>query len=137
MGGSYVVTWVTSFISEYYLWETTDWSVMASSNRHGEWPVEGKVKYWKNSMSDSLLYKNVDLQCNVTKSLLYFVLLYYSQKSWSIFKISDRFKICWSWQFQNTPYMSILTKFRLRYWMLKTHDTILLFSWVLISGRRQ
>ena len=62
-------------------------------------------------------------------SLLYFVLPYYSHKSWTNFKTSVSFGICWSWQFQNTPYMSILTKFRLRYWMLKTHDTILLFSW--------
>ena len=31
--------------------------------------------------------------------------------------------------FQNTPYMYNLTKFWLRYLRLKTHDTILLFSW--------
>ena len=65
----------------------------------------------------------------VEKSLWYFVLLYYSYKSWSIFKTRDRFEICWSWRFQNTPYMCKLTKFWLRYLRLKTHDTILLFSW--------
>ena len=59
----------------------------------------------------------------------YFVLLNYSYKSWSIIKTRDRFGICWSWRFQNTPYMSNLTKFWLRYLRLKTHDTILLFSW--------
>ena len=32
----------------------------------------------------------------------YFVFL----KSWSIIKTRDRFGICWSWRFQNTPYMS-------------------------------
>ena len=36
---------------------------------------------------------------------------------------------------QNTPYMCNLTKFWLRYLRLKTHDTILLFSWVLICWR--
>ena len=59
----------------------------------------------------------------------YFVLLYYSHKSWSIIKTRGRFKICWSWRFQNTPYMYNLTMFWLRYLRLKTHDTILLFSW--------
>ena len=73
----------------------------------------------------------------VEKSLLYFVLLYYSHKSWSIFKTRDRFGICWSWRFQNTPYMSNLTKFWLRYLRLKTHDTILLFSCYLIWLRRK
>ena len=38
-------------------------------------------------------------------------------------------EICWSWRFQNTPYMSILTKFWLRYLSLKTHDWNLLFLW--------
>ena len=66
------------------------------------------------------------------KSLLYFVLLYYSHKSWLIFKTRDRFEICWSWHFQNTPYMCNLTKFWLRYLRLKTQDTILFFSWELI-----
>ena len=66
------------------------------------------------------------------KSLWYFVLLYYSHKSWLIFKTRDRFEICWSWRFQNTPYMCNLTKFWLRYLRLKTQDTILLFSWELI-----
>ena len=32
----------------------------------------------------------------VEKSLLYFVLLYYSHKSWSIVKTRDRFEIYWS-----------------------------------------
>ena len=68
----------------------------------------------------------------VEKSLWYFVLLYYSHKSWSIFKTRDRFEICWSWRFQNTPYMCNLTKFWLRYLRLKTQDTILFFSWELI-----
>ena len=65
----------------------------------------------------------------VEKSLWYFVLLYYSHKSWSIFKTRDRFGICWSWRFQNTPYMSNLTKFWLRYLRLKTNDWNLLFLW--------
>ena len=68
----------------------------------------------------------------VEKSPLYFVLLYYSHKSWFIFKTRDRFEICWSWHFQNTPYMYNLTKFWLRYLRLKTQDTILLFSLELI-----
>ena len=42
------------------------------------------------------------------------------------------FEICWSWKFQNTPYMSNLTMFWRRYLRLKTHDTILLFSWYLL-----
>ena len=66
------------------------------------------------------------------KSLLYFVLLYYSHKSWTIFKTRVSFEICRSWRFQNTPYMCNLTKFWLRYLMLKTHGTILLFSWLWI-----
>ena len=37
----------------------------------------------------------------------YFVLLYYSHKCWSIFKTRGRFKICWSWSFQNTPTCTI------------------------------
>ena len=41
----------------------------------------------------------------------YFVLLNYSYKSWSIIKTRDRFENCWSWRFQNTPYMWNLTKF--------------------------
>ena len=60
-------------------------------------------------------------------SLLYFVLLFYSQKSWQIFKTRVSLKICWFWQFQNTPYMCNLTNFWLRYLQLKTQDTILLF----------
>ena len=60
-------------------------------------------------------------------SSLYFVLLYYSFKSRTIFKTRVSFEICWFWQFQNTPYMCNLTKFWLRYLKLKTHDTILLF----------
>ena len=71
----------------------------------------------------------------VGKSLLYFVLLYYSHKSWTIFKTRVSFEIYRSWRFQNTPYMCNLTKFWLRYLRLKTHDTILLFSWVLICWR--
>ena len=59
-------------------------------------------------------------------------MLNYSYKSWSIIKTRDRFEICWSWHFQNTPYMCNLTKFWLRYLRLKTQDTILLFSWELI-----
>ena len=43
----------------------------------------------------------------------------YSYKSWSIIKTRDRFGICWSWCFQNTPYMSNLTKFWLRYLRLR------------------
>ena len=65
----------------------------------------------------------------LAQRVAYFVLLYYSHKSGSIFKTRDRFEICWSWCFQNTPYMSNLTKFWLRYLRLKTHDTILLISW--------
>ena len=64
-----------------------------------------------------------------------FVLLNYSCKSWSNFKTRDRFGICRSWGFQNTPYMCNLTKFWLRYLRLKTHDTILLFSCYLICWR--
>ena len=59
----------------------------------------------------------------------YFVLLDYSYKSWLFIKTRDRFGICWSWRFQNTPYMSNLTKFWLRYLRLKTHDWNLLFLW--------
>ena len=65
----------------------------------------------------------------LVKRVRYFVLLNYSWKSWLIFKTSDRFGICWSWGFQNTPYMCNFTKFSLRYLRLKTHGTILLFSW--------
>ena len=65
----------------------------------------------------------------------YFVLLNYSYKSWSIIKTRDRFENCWSWHFQNTPYMSNLTKFWLRYLRLKTDETNLLFSWYLICWR--
>ena len=57
----------------------------------------------------------------------YFVLLYYSHKSWSIFKTRGRFELCWSWLFQNTPFLYNLTKFCLRYLRLKTHDAILFF----------
>ena len=57
----------------------------------------------------------------------YFVLLNYSYKSWSIVKARDRFGICWSWRFQNTPYMSNLTKFWLKYLRLKTHDPFFYF----------
>ena len=71
----------------------------------------------------------------LVKRVWYFVLLNYSCKSWSIFKTRDRFGICWSWGFQNTPYMFNLTKFWLRYLRLKTHETILLFSCYLIFWR--
>ena len=71
----------------------------------------------------------------LVKRVWYFVLLNYSCKSWSNFKTRDRFGICRSWGFQNTPYMSNLTKFWLRYLRLKTHDTILLFSCYLICWR--
>ena len=75
------------------------------------------------------------LSCTViAKSRLYFVLLYYSHKSWYIFKTRDRFVI---WRFQNTHYMCNLTKFWLRYLRLKKHDTILLFSWELIWLREK
>ena len=59
--------------------------------------------------------------------LLYFVLPYYSHKFLSIFKARDRFGICWSLQFQNTPYMYNLTKFWLRYLKFYFHDY--LFDW--------
>ena len=59
----------------------------------------------------------------VEKSSLCLVLFYYSHKSSLVFKTKDRFWICWSWLFQNTPYMYNLTKFWLIYLRLKTHDT--------------
>ena len=62
----------------------------------------------------------------VEKRLLYFVFTPTNLGQFS------RFEICWSWHFQNTPYMCNFTKFWLRYLMLKTQDTILLFSWELI-----
>ena len=66
----------------------------------------------------------------------YFVLLNYSQKSWSIFKTRDRFRICCSWRFQNTPYIYILTKFWLRYLRSKTHETIFKHD-CLLQGQAQ
>ena len=78
---------------------------------------------YKHALTHILYYTVVE------KSLWYFVLLYYSHKSWSIFKTRDRFEICWSWRFQNTPYMCNLTKFWLRYLRLKTNDWNLLFLW--------
>ena len=78
--------------------------------------------YWSQ-----LLYK---VSCTVVeKSPLYFVLLYYSHKSWFIFKTRDRFEICWSWHFQNTLYMYNLTKFWLRYFKLKTHTVEVIRKW--------
>ena len=57
-------------------------------------------------------------------SSLYFFLLCYSHKSRTNLKNSVHFGICCSWQFQNTPYMSNLTKFWRKYLRLKTTDTI-------------
>ena len=82
------------------------------------------------------LFLNNKEQCRMSlnlpkiiKRVRYFVLLNYSYKSWSIFKTRNRFGICWSWGFQNTPYMCNMTKFWLRYLGLKTYYTILLFSY--------
>ena len=79
-----------------------------------------------------VFYNHVTQNTVLAEGVGYFVLLYYSHKSLSIFKTRDRFEICWFWRFQNTPYMYNLTKFWLRYLRLKTHDTILLFSLELI-----
>ena len=46
----------------------------------------------------------------------------HSYKFWLIFKTRGRYEICWSWRFQNTPYMCNLIKIWLRYLRLKTHD---------------
>ena len=103
--------------------------------------------YWTHTSNILQKTTSPDMVCNkewkyasetctvLIKRVRYFVLLNYSCKSWSNFKTRDRFGICRSWGFQNTPYMSNLTKFWLRYLRLKTHDTILLFSCYLICWR--
>jgi len=58
----------------------------------------------------------------------YFVLLYCSHKSWSVFKTGDRFEFCWFWRFQGAPYMYNLTRFWLGCLRLKTQDAIILLS---------
>ena len=43
-------------------------------------------------------------------SSLYFVLLYYYLKSWTISKTRVSFGICWFWKFQNTSYLGVTSK---------------------------
>ena len=62
-----------------------------------------------------VFYNHVTQDTVLAEGVGYFVLLYYSHKSLSIFKTRDRFEIWWSWCFQNTLNMYNLTKFWLRY----------------------
>ena len=95
-----------------------------------------QVDFWKGKNKQIFAYILTNTSYTVVLIRVgYFVLLNYSYKSWSIIKTRDIFENCWSWRFQNTPYMSNLTKFWLRYLRLKTYETNLLFSWYLIRWR--
>ena len=96
------------------------------------WKLTSKV--WSDNSAAENSRRIVCIKLIVKHTVLaqrvgYFVLLYYSHKSLSIFKARGRFEICWSLHFQNTPYIYNFTKFWMRYLRLKTHDTNLLFSW--------
>ena len=119
-------------------WETLRWRscLMFYLIKQKKWKLKsvfvicGTIRTWSVlkffSCSRHQSWSNVKIHCEYTVviiSSIYFVLLNYSHKSWSIFK--TKFGICWSWQFQNTPYMCKLTKFWQRYLRLKTHDPIL------------
>ena len=93
-----------------------------------------KIEIWQKLAFQRL---NLEVYTVVIISSLYFVLLCYSLKSWTIFKTRVSFGICWFWQFQNTPYMSNLTKFWPRYLRLKIHDTTFqfLWQWIWLRGK--
>ena len=88
--------------------------------------IEGNNKCWSTGSQDST-FRLIKATCPyrmkyrfccftvLAERVGYYVLLYYSNKSWSIFKSRDRFKIYWSCRFQSTLYMYNLTKFWLRY----------------------